>query len=82
MYVTYWDYEVTGATAGTWDNNNQAYVSKAETKTHDNKVVITNIYDYTPSNFWLDILPYIIMIGIPLAAFVIWMLARRKKLNS
>ena len=42
---------------------------------------ITNAWEYTPTGFLIDALPYILMIGIPLAAFIIWMIGRRRKLN-
>lgn len=75
MFVTYFNDVIS------WKPNTQAYVSYSETPNNANKVIITNIYNYTPSNFWIDMLPYVVMIGIPIAAFIIWMLARRKKLN-
>ena len=76
MFITYFN------DVPSWQANSKAYIASVDTETPPaNKAVITNIYDYTPTNFWIDMLPYVVMIGIPIAAFVIWMLARRKKLN-
>ncbi|MDO5426419.1 MAG: hypothetical protein Q4F54_01125 [Coriobacteriia bacterium] len=47
----------------------------------ENKSIVTNTMSPTPTGFLIDALPYILMVGIPLAAFIIWMVGRKRKLN-
>lgn len=48
----------------------------------NNYSAVTNDYDYNPLGFLIDALPYALMIGLPVAAFIIWMVSRRKKYNK
>lgn len=47
-----------------------------------NLCLFTNEHTVPPSGFMLDCVPYIIMIGIPILAFAIWLVSRKRRANN
>lgn len=61
------------------DSNKAAIIGQAA----GNKSMVTNTKpEISPTDFMVDVLPYVVLIGIPVGACVAWLIYRRRKANN
>lgn len=79
-------YTAVGTPASTYNAATNAIIGETPETAFDpamtNQVVFTNENNETVLGNLIDIVPYIIMIGIPFAALAIWIVSRKRKENN